>query len=304
MPNPGSTSTQRRDDCLVKLSSNKNPELTCAKVYGFKGEIRIKGQAVKQQALLFPKEKLQIPESSTADLVFDTLDMAKADSGAEFYFEEGLQGKELKNKDKLEYRGLFPLDLGKILISDTLHDGLDPGNRGSDRIGSNNLLVPHASLVSFVNPTDTGTYPLLSEGQSNNSDSSVLRVVTDEMKRIDSIGAVYVVQRDKQQQRTQVFNLSNEIIGVADNKNRILPLGKYQTIAATKDGFDGEAFEFPLCSFYRENEQLLKGLRPGEEEFIKGKPRTVQLAYDMARSKTLPAYHELCQRRCPIRSVY
>jgi len=289
--NADSTLSQKREDCPVRILLSENPALTCAKVYGFeKGEILIAGESKDKEALLFHKERLQA-KTSRAELIFDTLDMAKAEINSDFDFEEGLRASQLKNLGLRPEYGKFNLDLGKIAISDIVF-GTQSGNSSVETSGLGVNTDPSSSQNTASTQSD-----------STNIKAAVLGVSTKEMD-IASNGAVYVVQRDERQQKTQVFNLAKESIKVADNRKAVRLLGQYQTISASKDGFIGEPFEFGLCSFYRDNEELLEGLRPGEEEIVKAKPKVVQLAYDATRSRTLPVYHERCQRRCPIRSVY
>jgi len=340
---PSSVSDQKPTDCRVSLfeSGNSISALTCGGAYDFEEEkLLINDEPKTGRPLFFHKDVLQTKDTE-AELVFNTLDMAKANVETNFQFEEGSRASELQDLGVVPKGGKFPLTIGDILISagrtDLQSNELNQADVNNDSASNSQIggisqfrdTNSEASLFRVsINEMDiassAGVYVVkrderqinvnndsasnsqtggISQSRDTNSEAPLIGVSTDEMDIASSAG-VYVVKRDERQKRTQIFNLSREEIRVADNRKVVQVVGKSQTIVANQDGFLGDPFEFPICSFYTENEEFLEGLRPNDENFVNAKQKPVQVAYDIARSMTAPVYHERCQRRCPIPSVY
>lgn len=314
-------------ECPLKLSSliptqngsYGNPEVDCTVAFDVKGEVYYERKDFKKQLSAKPEvikgsSTLTAKGDSKADLLFDTLDWVKLDK--EFKFSPDLTREDVADEPGITSQGNYKLDLGEILVAN-----VRPKKPGSETATSVSLdyvasKPEKASSLWAFRLWDWGIHQLQLIAHAATQFSWFNQKALAEQSNLTKLGipsfvlrtpevtvesnlAVYVVKRDADRKRTQVFSLSDEPIRITDKVGKSVELRRNQTSIATQTGLFDNAYEFKLCRFYKDHPGLLAGLAPGEEELITQKPLPLQMSYHAARSITLLTYNRNCQRRCP-----
>lgn len=258
-----------------------------------------------------------------ARFLFNTLDLIAAGNNTQFEFARGLKF-DSQDQDPTGTGEIIPmpsisLDLGKLMVSNAVPDAAlgdvsstYPSLRALDsHAEANNLDKRHLFFEKLQRVSSLSQRAIsltvswiaqpafAAAGKQIPSTTHTLQAKTPEAT-VRSGGAVYLVERDPSRKKTQVYSLTMRPVEVTDNFGKTVLLRRNQTVVVTKNGIEQEPFQFPICgSFYRRHSDVLKGLAPQEETFIIGNPPSLQVAYHIARSMTLPLYHQNCQRLCP-----
>lgn len=268
------------------------------------------------EALLNEEENWIATNEAGPKLLFNTLDMVAMGENARLGFRKDakLDGGIRRNVEQRKIR----LDLGEIVVGNAVIDPIS--STSAVNFDASSQLVADTQVEkadkSFfqelwhggknrLNRLRTALLPrgfiaqpaVASEADTSVLNAPTLRIETPEA-RVDSNGAVYVVKREADKQRTQVFSLSEQPIKVIDNNNEEKFVSRNQTVVVNQTGILEEPYEFKLCGFYRDNQGLLEGLAPKEVDVVRQQPHDMQFAYHAARSLTVPLYHRNCQRQC------
>ena len=330
------------DSCAIKLVSDLNPQVECAKVYDIEGTVKASlsgdpedistlngfnpfGWGRKPEALLNGIDNIiETGDDGKSKLLFNTLDFFIMGNDASLAFRKNTSIEE-ENLVNVGQEGQITLNLNKIIVSnaaiysdastDTARTQESPQQTISNlsdkenekpwksfltslwhgsrkRIGRlRTALLPTNLLVKPASAADFSADAILG--------SPTLHIRTPEAK-IDSNGAVYAIQREisRGKGRTRVFSLTEQPIKVIDNSGKTAILSRNQTAVIDKTGLVEEPYEFKLCRFYKNNQDLLEGLAPKDIDFVRKQPRPLQFAYHTARSLTVPLYEKNCKRRC------
>ncbi len=313
--NPDEQTDQSKEpQCAIKLAINDtNPQIDCAKVFNVKGSVEVHQglgeenfQDIKKLGIIGPNEILlddvhknviRTRRGGSATSLFNTLDFVVVDETAQIEFSKNSHVESVGGK----MHSRISLDFGKLLVSNAVPSSAIPPSTVSGS-WSENLCQAQKVKFNFLSILAINNWispPALAYEEITFTVPTV-QVRTPEAK-VESGGAVYLIERHPSRKKTQVYSMTAHPIRVTDNFGKSVEIRRNQTVLVTQNGIEENPFEFPLCgAFYRQHADVLEGLAPREENFVMQQPYPLQVAYHAARSMTLPLYHQNCQRICPV----